>query len=54
MRVSMSADGMNFRRRCTLVGTINLDGMVEFKIDPHTIVSGVGTTVETATRGLSG
>ena len=39
--------------RCTLVETTDLGSMVESEVDPHTFVSGVETTAEMATRGLS-
>ena len=56
MRASIRADGMTFRPRCTSgpAETEDLDGMGETTGVPHKDVVGVGTTVETATRGLQG
>ena len=50
----MRADGMTFRLRRTSgpAGTEDLDGMGESTGVPHKDVVSVGTTVETATRGL--
>ena len=50
----MRADGMTFRLRGTSgpAGTEDPDGMGESTGVPHKDVVSVGTTVETATRGL--
>ena len=52
----MRADGMTFRLRRTSgpAGTEDLDGMGESTGVPHKDVASVGTTAETATRGLRG
>ena len=52
MRASVHANIPTSRQRCTPVETTDLGGMVEFKFHSHTVVPGVETMAETATRGL--
>ena len=53
MRASICADGITSHPRCTLVETNDPGGSVGFEADPYTVVSGLETTVEMATRFLN-
>ena len=54
MRASILADGTTFRLRCTSdpAGTEDPDGKGELEGVQHRDAVDVGTTTETATRGL--